>query len=203
MFVSVAANVFVSRKLFQVGKETDSVALQADAWHLRTDVYTSLGVMGGLAAIFLGGLLHSGMDLHWVDPLAAIGVALLIIKTAFHLTIESARDLLDAGLPLQEDADIRKLIAAFAPPVRWMHQFKSRKAGSFRFVEFHVLVDAVMSIDESHRIADVISCSIKQRYPGTTVTIHMEPCSCIKAKEEQCGCFNKRRSQEITRIGGG
>ena len=189
MLISVMANIIVSKNLFKVGKETDSIALMADAWHLRTDVYTSLGVFGGLAVIFAGGLVLPGVDLRWVDPVAAIGVALLIIRAAYHLTVESARDLVDVGLPFEEVDDMRRHIRAFAPTIRGFHRLRTRKAGSSRFVEFHIRVDASMSVDESHRIADMITCSIKQHYPGTTVTIHIEPCNCAMAKEGSCGCL--------------
>ena len=189
MLISVMANIIVSKNLFKVGKETDSIALMADAWHLRTDVYTSLGVLGGLAVIFAGGLVLPGVDLRWVDPVAAIGVALLIIRAAYHLTVESARDLVDVGLPFEEVDDMRRHIRAFAPTIRGFHRLRTRKAGSSRFVEFHIRVDASMSVDESHRIADMITCSIKQHYPGTTVTIHIEPCNCTVAKEGSCGCL--------------
>jgi cation diffusion facilitator family transporter len=189
MLISVMANIVVSMKLFQVGKETDSIALMADAWHLRTDVYTSLGVFGGLAIIFAGGFVLPGVDLQWVDPLAAIGVALLIIRTAYHLTVESARDLVDMGLPSEELDEVRRHIRAFAPTIRGFHRLRTRKAGANRFVEFHIRVDASMSVDESHRIADMITCSIKQHFPETTVTIHIEPCNCATAKEGSCGCL--------------
>ena len=86
MLLSAVVNTFVSRKLFRVGKETDSVALIADGWHLRTDVYTSAGVMAALAVIWAADLLAPEVNLHWVDPAAAIGVALLIIKAAWDLT---------------------------------------------------------------------------------------------------------------------
>ncbi|MDD2836592.1 MAG: cation diffusion facilitator family transporter, partial [Methanothrix sp.] len=167
MLISVIANIIVSKNLFRVGKETDSIALMADAWHLRTDVYTSFGVFGGLAVIFAGSLAFPGVDLRWVDPVAAIGVALLIIRAAYHLTVESARDLVDVGLPPEELDDVRRHIRVFAPTIRGFHRLRTRKAGSSRFVEFHIRVDPSMSVDESHRIADMITCSIKQHYPGT------------------------------------
>jgi cation diffusion facilitator family transporter len=200
MLISVLANIIVSMNLFRVGKETDSVALMADAWHLRTDVYTSLGVFGGLAITFVGGFVLPGADLRWVDPVAAIGVALLIIKAAYHLTVESARDLVDVGLPLEEVEEVRKHIRAFSPTIRGLHRLRTRKAGASRFVEFHMRVDASMSVDESHRIADMVTCSIKQHYPGTTVTIHIEPCNCALAKEGSCGCLlNEKERRELER----
>ena len=79
MLVSAIVNIFVSRKLFVVGAETDSLALQADAWHLRTDVYTSAGVMGSLAIIWGGGYFFPGVSLGWLDPAAAVIVAVIII----------------------------------------------------------------------------------------------------------------------------
>ncbi len=199
MLISVMANILVSKNLFKVGKETESIALMADAWHLRTDVYTSLGVFGGLAVIFAGGLILPGVDLQWADPVAAIGVALLIIRAAYHLTVESARDLVDVGLPSEEVDDVRRHIRAFAPTIRGFHRLRTRKAGSIRFVEFHIRVDPSMSVDESHRISDMITCSIKQHYPGTTVTIHIEPCNCALAKEGSCGCLlSEREKRELT-----
>jgi len=202
MLISVTANIFVSKNLFLVGKETDSIALMADAWHLRTDIYTSLGVFGGLAVIFAGGLVLPGADLRWVDPAVAIGVALLIIRAAYHLTVESARDLVDVGLPPEEVDDIRRHIRAFAPTIRGFHRLRTRKAGPSRFVEFHIRVDASMSVDESHRITDMITCSIKQHYPGTTVTIHIEPCNCAMAKEGSCGCLlSEQEKKELKIIG--
>ena len=198
MLTSVLANIIVSKRLFLVGRETESVALLADAWHLRTDVYTSVGVFGGLVVILAGGFFYPGVDLRWVDPVAAIGVALLIIKAAYHLTIESARDLVDAGLPAQEVNEVAKHIKSFAPTIRGFHRLRTRKAGASRFVEFHIRVDASMSVDESHRIADMITCSIKQHYPGTTVTIHIEPCNCTMAKDGSCGCLlSENERQEL------
>jgi len=198
MLTSVLANIIVSKRLFLVGRETESVALLADAWHLRTDVYTSVGVFGGLVVILAGGFFYPGVDLRWVDPVAAIGVALLIIKAAYHLTVESARDLVDAGLPAQEVDDVAKHIKSFAPTIRGFHRLRTRKAGASRFVEFHIRVDASMSVDESHRIADMITCSIKQHYPGTTVTIHIEPCNCTMAKDGSCGCLlSENERQEL------
>lgn len=188
MLVSSVANIIISRMLFRVGKETDSVALQADAWHLRTDVYTSAGVMTALGIIWLGGFLFPEADLKLVDPLVAIGVALLIIKAAYKLTVESTRGLMDVSLPPEEEEKIRKCISVFAPTVRGVHRLRTRKSGSYRFVEFHARVDASMSISESHRITDMIALSIKECLPNTVVTIHIEPCNCTLATDESCGC---------------
>lgn len=202
MLISAVVNILVSARLFKVGEETDSVALRADAWHLRTDVYTSLGVMAGLGAIWIGELAFPAVDLTWLDPVVAICVALLIMRAAYHLTIESARDLLDVSLPPEEEDGIRKHITAFAPTIRGYHRLRTRKSGSYRFVEFHVRVDAGLSVDESHRISDMITCGIKQHYPGTSVTIHIEPCNCALAKNESCGCLLSDEDKRSIRTNG-
>ncbi len=199
MAVSSTANIMVSRMLFRVGKETDSVALQADAWHLRTDVYTAAGVMAGLAIIWIGGFMLPGANLNWIDPAAAIVVALLIIKAAYRLTIESARDLLDVSLPIGEEISIRNLIATFAPDVRGFHRLRTRKSGSYRFVEFHMVVDPAMIIEESHKIADMVGNAIKEKYPSTTVTIHIEPCRCSFETKGKCDCLVSDDNNEAKR----
>lgn len=188
MFASAVVNIWVSRKLFKVGKETDSVALQADAWHLRTDVYTSVGVMVGLALITVGEHLFPGVHLDWLDPVAAIAVSLLIIRAAYNLTLRSARDLLDMNLP-EEENWIRNKLPRFDLPIRGFHHLRTRKAGATRFVELHIVLEKNMSIQESHRISDQIALKIREQFPDTQVTVHEEPCdgSC----PERClgGCL--------------
>ena len=146
MFVSAVANSVVARMLFKVGKETDSVALIADGWHLRTDVYTSAGVMAGLAVIWVGESLFPDIEFHWLDPVAAIGVALLIIKAAWDLTRQSAGGLMDETLPPEEEEEIRRLICSQQPVVHGYHQLRTRKAGHYRFIEVHIQVDGRMSV---------------------------------------------------------
>jgi cation diffusion facilitator family transporter len=189
MLVSAVVNIAVSRMLFRVGKEADSPALQADAWHLRTDVYTSAGVMAGLALIALGNRLFPGSDFNWLDPVTAIAVALLILKTAYDLTLQSARDLMDVPLPAGEKAWIRNLIEEQRPTIRGYHYLRTRKAGHYRFIEFHIQVDSQMTVEASHNLTRKLSDAIKEHFPHTTVTIHIEPCKgdCF----EKClkGCF--------------
>ncbi len=177
MAASATMNFLVSRMLFRVGKATDSPALQADAWHLRTDVWTSAGVMCGLVVIEVGRLLFPTVNLQWVDPVAAITVALLIIKAAFDLTVQSGRDLLDARLSPEEEKWIHDTIIAHSPPVCGFHRLRTRKAGSSRFVEFHLLVFGETTVEDSHEVAEDISSHIHKQYPGTAVTVHVEPCN--------------------------
>lgn len=188
MLISAIVNIVVSERLFSVGKQTDSIALQADAWHLRTDVYTSAGVMVSLALIWIGHRVFPEVYFDWLDPVAAIGVALLIIKAAYDLTKQSARDLMDVTLPEEEEAWIRQVVIEHRPVIHGFHQLRTRKAGHFRFVEFHVKLDPQMSVEASHRITEDLSGCIEKRFVSTSVTIHTEPCDgdCVLKCLEGC-----------------
>jgi len=188
MLVSALVNIFVSKRLFKVGEETDSVALQADAWHLRTDVYTSVGVMVGLLVIWTVGMVSPETDLHWLDPLVAIVVALMIMKAAWDLTRESARDLLDVSLPEEEVNWIAAFVITGWPAVRSFHHLQTRKAGPHRFVDFHVVVDDDMSVRDAHDLGDEIVVAIKQRLPESRVHIHIEPCDFDCKPSCEIGC---------------
>jgi cation diffusion facilitator family transporter len=175
MGVSSVVNIVVSGMLFKVGKETDSVALQADAWHLRTDVWTSFGVMIGLASIWVGKLFWPSADLHWIDPVAAIFVAMLILKAAWELTVQSMRDLLDASLPKEEQAWVVQYLNSLAGDVRGYHALRTRKAGPYRFIECHMLVTPDMSVEASHAITDEITANIQNHFGTARVLVHVEP----------------------------
>jgi cation diffusion facilitator family transporter len=188
MMASVVVNILVSRRLFKVGKETDSVALQADAWHLRTDVYTSAGVMAGMLVIWILGWAKPELELTWLDPVVAILVALMIMKAAWDLTRESARDLLDVSLPHEDVSWIGDFIAEGWPQARSFHNLRTRKAGPNRFIDFHLVVDEKMSVAESHRLNDEIVAAIKERVPESTVQIHIEPCDHTCKESCATGC---------------
>jgi cation diffusion facilitator family transporter len=197
MLISAVVNIVVSEMLFKVGRETDSIALQADAWHLRVDVYTSVGVMVSLALIWMGQWIFPGKDFFWLDPVAAIGVALLIIKAAYDLTAQAAKDLLDVNLPDVEIEWIRQCILDHNSVVRGFHDLRTRKAGHFRFVEFHLKVDPQMSVMDSHDITKVLKQKIRAQFPGTTVTIHIEPCDsdCVDKCIEGCLLPEQKRME--------
>lgn len=176
MLGSSLLNFVVARMLFETGQREESPAIIADAWHLMTDVYTSMGVAGGLCVIYLGGKLFPGVNLLWLDPVCAMAVAILIIKAAWHLVIESGRDLLDESLPGPEQEKIAAALAALAPELRSFRNMRTRKAGAVRFVEVDAVVDAAMSVEQSHKVADKIEDAIKGLYHSAVVTVHVEPC---------------------------
>jgi cation diffusion facilitator family transporter len=199
MLASALANIFVSRRLFKVGKETESVALQADAWHLRTDVYTSAGVMAGLLVIWIVGTIWPEVDIRWLDPTVAILVALMIMRAAWNLTRESGRDLLDASLPQQDVDWIADHVVKSWPTVRSFHRLRTRKAGSIRFIEFHLAVDDHMSVGEAHALGDQIVVAIKERFPESRVNIHVEPCD-FECKEScASGCSVEPEERDTRR----
>jgi cation diffusion facilitator family transporter len=195
MLFSSIINWIVSHMLFTVGEETDSIALKADAWHLRTDVYTSMGVMFGLFIIWMGRYFLPDMSLQWIDPIAALAVAILIIHAAYKLTVQAARDLMDTKLPADEENYIRNLIASMYPKVHGYHRFRTRKAGSDRFIEFHMKVAPDMTVEDSHNITHEIKEQIFEHFSESSVTIHVEPCDgkcqsdclkhCLLSEDEQ------------------
>ncbi len=175
MAASALVNIVVSEILFRVSKAHDSIALEADAWHLRTDVYTSVGVFAGLAVIMAHETWFPQVNLDWVDPMAAILVAMLIFRAAYHLTVQSARDLTDASLPPDEEKWICQCMVAMAPRVMGFHKLRTRKAGAQRFVDVHMLVAPEMSVAQAHGLADELVEQVKSRFPRSTVAVHIEP----------------------------
>lgn len=186
MGISVAANTLISMALMKTAKKTDSVALEADAMHLRTDVYTSLGVLGGLVIIQLTGLTI-------LDPIIAIGVACLIIKAAYELTIKAFRPLLDASLSKGEEEIIVSILDSFnLDQVVGYHKLRTRRSGADRYMDLHLVVDRDISIDRAHYLAHMLENEIKQKINRANVLIHIEPCK--EAYCEQCqGCIRLQK----------
>ena len=175
MAFSALVNILVSGLLFRVARKHDSIALEADAWHLRTDVYTSAGVFVGMGVIAAQKAWFPELPLDWVDPVSAIAVALLIMVTAYNLTAKSARDLVDTSLPEDEELVICQCMDEFADQVRGFHKLRTRKSGAQRFVDVHMLVEPEMSVARAHELADELVGQIRERYPRATVTVHVEP----------------------------
>jgi cation diffusion facilitator family transporter len=179
MLLSVIVNYFVSDKLIKTAKRTDSIALEADGWHLRTDVLTSLGIFGGLVAIKITGIAI-------LDPVLAMLVALFILKAAFDLTIKSVKDLLDIKLPREEEDEIKRAISKHAGSYVEFHDLRTRKSGSDRFVDLHLVVHKKLNVEEAHSLSDRIENDIKERFPRTSVVIHIEPCQETAENCKEC-----------------
>jgi cation diffusion facilitator family transporter len=174
MFVSAVVNIFVSRMLFGVAKATDSVALSADAWHLRTDVWTSAGVLAGLAVIAvarLAGLHH----LDVLDPIIALGVAAVITKAAWDIMAQSWGHLVDRSLPPDEVMLIEELLREHYPELAGYHQLRTRKAGAQRYIDLHLVVPGEESVARAHLLCDHLESDLKSLLPESEVLIHVEP----------------------------
>jgi cation diffusion facilitator family transporter len=167
MSLSVVVNVLVARYLFRVAHRTESLALEADAEHLRTDVYTSLGVLAGLALTWRTGW-------HFIDPLVAIAVALLILHTAWQLTLRSIEPLMDAHLPQEEVASIRQILES-EPEVLGYHKLRTRKSGSHRHIDAHILLDDDLTLLEAHELTEKIEDRIRDAIPNVEIMLHTEP----------------------------
>lgn len=168
MAVSAGLNFMVSSYLLKVGKEQDSVALEADGVHLRTDVYTSLGVMAGLGLIQLSG--------YWIlDPIIAILVALLIVKAAFELLQKAFLPLLDTAADAETMDTVTEVLEDLKGEFIEYHDLRSRKAGRDVHIDMHLVVQAQMSIEEAHDLCDTIESRIQERLNYSHVLIHVEP----------------------------
>ncbi len=194
MGFSAVVNWVVSSLLMKTAQETDSVALEADGLHLRTDVYTSLGVAGGLLLLWVTGI-------HIFDPLIAIGVALLIIKAAYDLTAKAFFPLLDTSLPAEEEEHIKEIILSFGSHFVSFHKMRTRKAGPQRFIDLHLVVPQHQNISVSHDVCDDIEREMKDQYPGAQVLIHVEPCrigeDCLQCRERgQCEISEKNAKEK-------
>lgn len=165
MAVSGFINFLVSRKLYKVAKETDSIALEADALHLKTDVYTSVGVAAGLLLIWVTGW-------KFLDPIVAISVALLILKESYSLLKNAYSPLLDTSLSLAENKIISDVITqkGFS-----YHNLRSRKSGQYRFADVHLELPENMLLKDVHRICDEIEVEIKTKISHMEIQIHVEP----------------------------
>jgi cation diffusion facilitator family transporter len=174
MAISTVVNVVVSTMLFRVAERTESPALEADAWHLRADVYTSAGVFVGMAAIYIGravGWQHAGL----VDPIAAITVALFILHAARDISWRSLQHLTDRMLPSSEHALIETLIAEHYPQFINYHRLRSRRAGSERHVDLHLVVPPHTHVADAHALTEHLEEDIRRALPNVQVLIHVEP----------------------------
>jgi cation diffusion facilitator family transporter len=185
MAISALANYLVSRHLLNVAVKTDSVALEADAMHLRTDVYTSAGVLGGLVAIKLTGIAL-------LDPLIAVVVAIMIIKAAWDLTKRAFFHILDVRLPQDEEAIIHGVMAAHAHQFLEYHKLRTRKSGHTRHIDMHLVVPKKLTVETGHGLSHAITDEIEAELAHSHILVHIEPCTrdcrdCSLCKEISLG----------------
>jgi len=177
MGVSAIVNFIVSRRLMDVAKRTDSLALEADAFHLQTDVWTSVGVFLALGLIQI-------TNIHLLDPAIAMVVAAFIIRAAYDITRRSAEGVLDYSLPEDEIRLIERIMKDHDSDYVNFHKLRARKAGSERHIDLHLTVPRHLNIKEGHDLAEHMAHEIRKEFPQSIVVIHVEPCDekCEKCK---------------------
>jgi cation diffusion facilitator family transporter len=161
-------NGAVALVLLRAGRRLDSITLRADAHHLLTDVWTSLGVVVGVLLVGLTGWLP-------LDPVIAIVVALNIVWAGWRLLRETANGLLDIGLPSAAQQQIMEVLAGFKQDGITFHALRTRIAGQRRFVSMHILVPGEWTVQRGHMLCEEVERGIRAKLPHSTVFTHLEP----------------------------
>lgn len=171
LVVSVAAslvNFLVARILLNAGKKYNSITLEADAYHLMTDVYTSIGVIAGVGLVALTG---------WqpLDPLVALLVSANIIWTGVSLVRRSVDGLMDTVLPEEERIIIDRIMDRYRQQKVTFHALRTRQAASHRFISVHMLVPGEMTVHDAHHLAENFEQELRENLEKLTVITHLEP----------------------------
>ncbi len=169
--VASLVNFGAGAVLIRAGRRHDSIALEADGRHLMTDVWTSAGVIAGVALVYATGWLR-------LDPLIALAVALHIVWTGIALMRRSVAGLLDAAIGHEEQSEVTKIFNEYGRRygVKF-HAFRTRRAGVRRFISFHLLVPDEWSVAQAHRLSEEIEERIRSLVANAGVFVHIEPIS--------------------------
>jgi cation diffusion facilitator family transporter len=166
--IATAINGAVAWILLRAGRQLRSITLRADAHHLLTDVWTSVGVIIGIILVKLTGWLV-------LDPAIALLVAANIIWAGFKLLRETGSGLLDTAIPKEDRQVITDILAIYDPQEILFHALRTRGSGSRRFITFHLLVPGEWTVQSGHTLCEEIERAIIQALPGSHVIIHVEP----------------------------
>ena len=167
MGISIAATLGLVAYQRRVVARTGSLAVAADRLHYAGDLLGNLGVVAALLlAGFLGWL--------WADPVIAIGVALILLQSAWEVARQSLDQLMDRELPDADRARIRAIAESFAA-VKGGHNLKTRQAGISTLIQFDIVLDGAMSLAQAHAVSDEVSAAIAAAWPGAQIVIHQDP----------------------------
>ena len=169
MVLSITITFFLVKYLEKVADETDNLVIKSDALHYKTDLYSNGAV---LIALFLVSI--TGLD--FIDALFGLAIGIYIIYSAYEIIVEGIMILLDRSLDADMVAKIGEIISV-TPKVRGYHWLKTRTDGTHNFVDFHLVLDPQMTLEEAHEIAEEIICSIAALEPtkGWVVNPHFDP----------------------------
>jgi cation diffusion facilitator family transporter len=166
--LATAVNFAVGWLLVRAGRRAESIVVEADGRHLMADVYTSVSVVVGLGLVWL-------TELDWIDAAVALAVAGHIGWMGFDLVRRSFDGLMDRALPDAEQAKVRAAIEGLLEPGMDYHALRTRRAGSHRFADFHLLVPGVFTVRRAHEITERIEAAVRAALPEMEVTVHVEP----------------------------
>jgi cation diffusion facilitator family transporter len=161
-------NLAVGLYLLRIGRARESIVLEADGKHLMTDVWASVGVITGLTLVTVTGF-------QALDAAVALLVAASFVWTGYDLVRRSFHGLMDHALPVVEQEVVRAVIAGRLEPGMDFHALRTRKAGSQRFADFHLLVPGDLTVKRAHAITAKIEEAVRAALPGIEVTVHIEP----------------------------
>jgi cation diffusion facilitator family transporter len=173
MLASGFVNILVSRRLYRVARAEESVALEADALHLKTDVYSSLGVASGLLVIIAMRRVFHVAWAYYLDPIVAVAIAAFILKEAWGMLRAAFGPLIDESLAAEDLAKLTARMASY--PKVSMHSVRSRRSGRTKYIDFHLSVPETMSVKQSHELCDEIERALEKELSNTNVLIHIEP----------------------------
>lgn len=168
--VSIVSKEILYRYTVRVGKNLNSQAVVANAWHHRSDAFSSIGTLVGV-----GGAIFLGEKWRILDPIAAIVVSTFIIKVAFDLIKPCIDELLERSLPAETEKQILDIITSF-PEVSSPHHLRTRRIGNHIAIEVHIRMDGQISLEDAHTVATEVERCLKEEFgPDTHIGIHMEP----------------------------
>jgi cation diffusion facilitator family transporter len=170
-------NLGVGQLLLRVGRREHSLALEADGHHLMTDVWTSVGVIAGVAIVALTGWL-------WLDPVIALAVALQILRTGVSLIGRSGGGLLDSAIPSEERDALVTVLDRYASDGATWHALRTRQAGRRRFMEVHVLVPGAWTVQRAHDLVEHLEAEVRAAVPHLRVHVHLEPLEDPRAHDD-------------------
>ena len=199
MLFSMVASWFIAARIRKAGETAGSTALAADSLHFRMDVYTGGGILFSL-------LLYRATGWKWLDPGVALAVGVYILSAAVPLLKGAVEDLMDHQLPAETVGRVTAIIEAHRPMVVDWHDLRTRRSGSEKQVDFHVVVCRNHSLEEAHRVADHLEMEIREMLGNAHVVTHIDPCetecpgadACARVKGMIAGLHSPERDGKET-----
>ena len=168
MAVAVLVNLVISSHLYKVARTERSLALEADAAHLRVDVVSNLGVLIALSLMYVTGLA-------FIDPIIGLVMVAYIVISGLRLIHKASSDLLDENVLPEEERIIREVLGEHSRRYRYFHALRARRGGATNYLELHLAVEGDMRVDEAHALAEHLEEEIRKRLPHFQIIIHVEP----------------------------